>query len=569
MSNKLELTWFGKEKEIKPEPRLLLRDGELSYGEKQNPAQESEGTEDNVRENMLIHGDNLLALKALERDFSSQVKCIYIDPPYNTGAAFEHYDDNLEHSIWLGLMRPRLELLRELLRPDGVIFIQIDDNECAYLKVLCDEIFGRKNYVSSVCVKMSTVSGVKTTHREKTILKEKETLLVYCRDREYFRLKPQYVPLTKWDEEYQYYLERNGSQDPEQWEIRRLRDVLEENHLEKDLRSAAFLKFLDENKENIWRRAFIRNEFKELSQENPDRIFVSRGEDKTHYYYRGREMFFLKDKYHDCFTEEGTVHALSNLLADIWTDVNTGKLFNEGKVQFRNSKKPEFLIGRILQMATEEGDLVLDSFLGSGTTAAVAHKMQRRWIGIEMGEHAYTHCKPRLDQIIDGVDPGGLTEAVGWKGGGGYGFYELAPSLINLDLFGEPVINKAYNSQMLAAAVALHEGFRYHPSSEVFWKQAEGNENSYLLVTTSHVTAAYTDAIASSMKEEEYLLIACQSYEEGLDRAYKNIAIKKIPQLLLSRCEFGKENYNLNIFSPPEYSEYEEEICEREEENES
>lgn len=559
MSSKLELTWFGKEKEIKLEPRLLLRNQRLSYGEKKEiTAEEGEP----FYENMLIHGDNLLALKALEKDFSGQVKCIYIDPPYNTGAAFEHYDDNLEHSIWLGLMRPRLELLRELLRPDGVIFIQIDDNECAYLKVLCDEIFGRKNYVSSICVKMSTVSGVKTTHREKKILKEKETLLVYCRDRENFSLQPQYVPISEWDEEYQYYLERHGSQDPACWEIRRLSDVLKENHLQKDIRSAAFRQFLDENKENIWRRAFIRNEFKQLSQESPQQILVNQGEDKTHYYYRGREMFFLKDKYHDCFTEEGTINTISNLLADIWSDVNTGKLFNEGKVEFRNSKKPEFLIGRILQMTTKEGDLVLDSFLGSGTTAAVAHKMKRRWIGIEMGEHAYTHCKTRLDQVIDGADPGGLTKATAWKGGGGYGFYELAPSLINLDLFGEPVINKAYNSEMLAAAVALHEGFRYHPSKEVFWKQSEGNENSYLLVTTSHVTAPYMDAIASSMKEGEYLVIACQSYEEGLDKAYKNIAVKKIPQLLLSHCEFGKDNYNLNIISPPEY---EGEDCEEEE----
>ena len=332
------------------------------------------------------------------------------------------------------------------------------------------------------------------------------------------------------------------------------------------MQSAAFRNFLDENKENIWRRAFIRNEFKQLSQENPDQILVNQGEDKTHYYYRGREMFFLKDKYHDCFTEEGTVHTISNLLADIWTDVNTGKLFNEGNVRFRNSKKPEFLVGRILQMATEEGDLVLDSFLGSGTTAAVAHKMKRRWIGIEMGDHAYTHCKTRLDKVIDGADSGGLTKAVDWQGGGGYGFYELAPSLINLDIFGEPVINETYNSEMLAAAVALHEGFRYHPSKEVFWKQSEGNENSYLLVTTSHVTAAYTDAIASSMAEGEYLIIACQSYEEGLERAYKNIAVKKIPQLLLSRCEFGKENYNLNIVDPPEYEE--EDLYGEEEENE-
>lgn len=221
--------------------------------------------------------------------------------------------------------------------------------------------------------------------------------------------------------------------------------------------------------------------------------------------------------------------------------------------------KPERLIERVLTLGSNEGDIVLDSFLGSGTTAAVAHKMGRRYIGIEMGDHAYTHCKVRLDKVVDGSDQGGISKSVNWHGRGGYRFYELAPSLINEDDFDEFVINKEYDADMLASAVALHEGFTYEPDSEIFWKQSKGNETSYLFVTTRHLNVAYLDSIKSTMEEDEYLIIACKSFEAGLDKLYSNITIKKIPQMLLSRCEFGKDNYNLNIVNPPVYEDEEEE----------
>ena len=176
-----------------------------------------------------------------------------------------------------------------------------------------------------------------------------------------------------------------------------------------------------------------------------------------------------------------------------------------------------------------------------------------------MREQAYTHCKVRLDRIIEGKDNGGITNDVNWKGGGGYKFYELAPSLINIDSFGEPVINKEYNAEMLAAAVALHEGFKYNPSNEKFWKQSVGNENSYLYVTTKFVTKNDINKIKEEMNDAEYLVIACTAYDKEIDGLYKNIKIKKIPEMLLSKCEFGKDNYNLNIINPPEYEEeYEE-----------
>lgn len=222
-----------------------------------------------------------------------------------------------------------------------------------------------------------------------------------------------------------------------------------------------------------------------------------------------------------------------------------------------DTPKPERLIERIIHIASNPGDLVLDSFLGSGTTAAVAHKMGRSYIGIEMGDHAYTHCKLRLDKVIAGEDNGGITKSQNWQGGGGYRFYKLAPTLINEDAFGEAVINPDYSADALAAAVALHEGFTYQPSADFFWKQAVGNENSYLFTTTRHLTADYLNAIKSSMDEGEYLVIACRSYDKGLDNMYANIAVKKIPQMLLNRCEFGKNDYSLNIVRPPVYEDEE------------
>ena len=223
-----------------------------------------------------------------------------------------------------------------------------------------------------------------------------------------------------------------------------------------------------------------------------------------------------------------------------------------------STPKPEHLIKRVLNLATNPGDLVLDSFLGSGTTAAVAHKMGRRYIGIEMGSHAYTHCKVRLDKVIAGEDPGGITKSAKWEKGGGYRFYELAPTLINEDAFGEAVINPDYDADMLATGVALHEGFTYHPDSKLFWKQSSGSEKSYLFVTTRHLNSDYLDSIQSTMEEDEYLTIACCSYDKGLDRVYDHITVKKIPQMLLERCEFGKTDYNLNIVHPPVYEDEEE-----------
>lgn len=545
---KLELTWIGKGEEPKLEPRILVENPEYSYGDPET-------------ENMLIHGDNLLALKALEQDYAGKVKCIYIDPPYNTGSAFEHYDDNLEHSIWLNLMSFRLKLLHSLLSEDGLIWISIDDKELHYLKILCDEIFGRQNYISTICVKMSTASGVKTSHRTKTIIKEKEFVLCYAKNSSAIKINPQYIPKLEWDKEFQYFLDKKNSTDAKDWEVLRLKDVLKSFDIEFDPNNEKFQSFVTNNASQIWRRAFIRNEYKELSQKNPNKIFVDKKGDK--YYYRGRQMYFFSDRVHKCFTEEGYKDLPSYLLGDFWSDINTGKLFNEGGISFRNGKKPEFLVARILELSTVENDLVLDSFLGSGTTGAVAQKMKRRWIGVELGEQAYTHSYKRLKKVVQG-EGGGISKAVNWQGGGGFKFYTLAPSLLNQDKFGNWVISKDYDPTKLAAAMAKQEGFRYDPNESVYWKQGRSSEQDFIFTTTQFVTVESLDRIQDEMQPGESILICCKAFQKECKTKYPNISIKKIPQMLLGKCEFGKEDYSLNIVDAPQEKEQEEDVVEEE-----
>lgn len=545
-NQKLELVWAGKEGRANPEPRILLEDKTKSYSAKPAKKELFEGAMQPTYDNMLIHGDNLLALKSLEQEYAGQVKCIYIDPPYNTGSAFEQYDDGFEHSVWLSLMRDRLGLLNTLLSEEGIIAIQIDDNECHYLKILCDEIFGRENYINSIVVRMSTASGVKTSHRDKTILKEKEYILIYSKNITNVSINPQYIASANFSEEFQYILEKNSSDNPKDWNVLNLNTVLKDLDLKKDPSDKKFKKFIQENASKIWRRAFIRGKMKELSLENPKEIIVNKDSvGIEHYYYGGREMYFYQSQFHDCYTEEGVQSLPSHLLCDFWSDVNTGKLFNEGDIDFRNGKKPEFLVSRLFKMFSNPGDLVLDSFLGSGTTAAVAHKMGRRWIGIELGDHAYTHCLPRLQKVVDGSDQGGISKAVNWKGGGGFKFYELASSLIAKDSLGNDIISKEYNGDMLAEAMCKLMGYKYSPDKEIFWKQGKGTEKNYIFTTTIVMTEQYLEEIKDTLGKDT-LLICCSAFI-GNPKNHANITIKKIPQSVLDKCEWNKPGYPLPV----------------------
>lgn len=565
MKNKLELTWVGKYSNKEIEPRILIESIDKSNG-------------DTDTDNMLIHGDNLLALKALEKNYSGKIKCVYIDPPYNTGAAFEQYDDNLEHSIWLNLMNERLKLLHKLLREDGVIFIQIDNNEFAYLKVICDEIFGRSNFISNITCKVKAPSGVAAGSQ--MIFDCSEYILIYAKDKSKMTYKHLNEDAEIVDENsktakfYKFLLEKVDFGNlilESTFDDEKLYRVPKENYEIKTLTDFSTKSYYD-NYEKVFRTASLSGGREKLikeylnSIEDNDGLFVfehipTKGKNagqlcKDLIYKKGGILklcdFARKDTELKAIVKEQHITSIFN--NDWWQGIAA-----EGGITLKNGKKPEILIKTILDMVTEEGDFVLDSFLGSGSTCAVAHKMKRKYIGIELGEQCYTHCKVRLDNVING-DMSGVSKLVNWTSGGGYKFYELAPTLINMDSYGEPIINKKYNAEMLASAVALHEGFQYEPSSELFWKQSRGNENSFLYVTTNFVDKNIIDHINLEMKPEEFVIVACTSFDPEVSKLYKNIKVKKLPEMLLSKCEFDKDDYDLNIICPPNYEEeYDEE----------
>ena len=501
--------------------------------------------------NMLIHGDNLLALRALEENFTGAVKCIYIDPPYNTGNAFEHYDDNLEHSIWLNLMYFRLQSLYKLLSDDGVLCMHLDDGEVHYAKVICDEIFGRNNFICTVACKSSTPSGLKTTHKDKTIIKTKDFILIYRKSASVI-VNPQYVRKYSWDTHFSKFLDRDNLRVINLTDILIEQGIFPEGTKNSDITiTPKFRKFFIKHKDNIFQtQPVMPEEHKQKSLSLKDQVYRYVAEDGSeNFAMNGRRFSFLSSSMN--FVEDGN-EDIATLLCDFWGDIDFQNTQNEGGVSFPASKKPEKLIKRILSLFTKKGDLVLDSFLGSGTTAAVAHKMERRWIGIELGEHAYTHSFPRLKKVVANEDASGISSEINWQGGGGFKFYELAPSLLNHDKYGNLVINKDYNADMLAAAMAKHQGFTYSPDEEVYWKQGRSSEHDFIFTTTQLITAEMLDAIHDQLDEDESLLICCTKFQPECRNKYSNISIKKIPKVLLDTCEFDRNDYSLNIISVPD-----------------
>lgn len=549
---KLELTWIGKYDEIKVEPRMLLEDKSKGYG-------------DPNTENMLIHGDNLLALKALEQNFAGKIKCIYIDPPFNTGAAFEHYDDNLEHSIWLDLLARRLKILHALLCEEGCIFVNLDDSESAYAKVLLDEIFGRINYINEIIVATNKPFGYKSTSNN--LFKQANHILFYAKDKSKFILNTDAIFVEKsYDPQYKWVF-CNTDKEEKDWTWRNIRDIVAEKlgystateakrELKEEFEQEIAL-FAIENADKVFRTASVtggalikRRNTINASKKNKNMILRHPNDDMDYMFIGGERVIFYKDRLK---LIDGQLLP-GELITDIWNDIPVEGLSSEGGVDFPKGKKPEKLIQRCIAMSTSPGDWVLDSFLGSGTTAAVAHKMGRRWIGIELGDHCYTHCLPRLKAVVDG-EQGGISKAVNWQGGGGFRFFELAPSLLKKDKYGNWIIDECYNADMLAAAMAKHQGFTYAPDSEVFWKQGYSFEKDYIFTTTQFVTLEYLDLIHQEMAGDESLLICCKAFQDGADQRYENINVKKIPQVLLNKCDFGVESYSLNIVGLPEIDE--------------
>lgn len=543
---RLELTWVGKYEEDRFEPRILIEDKEKSYG-------------DASSDNMLIHGDNLLALKALERDYTGKIRCIYIDPPYNTGNAFEHYDDDLEHSIWLNMLYKRIRILHSLLAENGTLWISIDSTEGHYLKVMCDEIFGRSNFVSDITYEKSNVTGL---GQGGAIFNTGEKILVYKKNiLELNEVLASEKLSKKTMQRYRKYIQSEGTKElVEEFEsasnglpvrINKHTDYVigdislkQFESRESEIR-AQYYEFFD----TIYRTYVVQqeNEFQNslMSRMEKNSLYSveytpsrgrNGGKETTLFYHNGELCAWLKDT---AFLEGRDV-VKTTKLSNVWKndDIPKADLGNEGGVAFPRSKKPEKLIERILLMATNEGDLVLDSFLGSGTTAAVAHKMSRKYIGIELGDHCYSLCKKRLDRVIDGKDSNGVTKQYNWQGGGGYHFYELAPSLlVKNDKLPIYQINPSYTFEMLCEAICKIEGFRYKPQ-DVF--HGHSSEKRYIHITTEFINAGYIKSLSARLAEGQSLLIYGTKIQSDMVLP-DNIEVKKIPKDLLEKCDFESE----------------------------
>jgi adenine-specific DNA-methyltransferase len=521
---KLELTWIGKDNRPRLEPRVLVEEPDKSHHASERV------TDSDIFDNRLIFGDNLLALKALEAEFTGKVKCIYIDPPYNTGSAFTHYDDGIEHSLWLSMMRDRVEILRSLLRDDGSIWVSLDDNEAHYAKVLMDELFGRANFIANVI--WQKMFSPKSTARHLSDMHDH--ILVYAKDKE--RWNRNLLPRTAaHDKNY-----KNPDNDPRGlWTSG---DLSARNYYGAGTYSITTPKgrgIPGPPKGMYWRVS--KQKFEEMDRDN--RIWWGKDGDN-----QPRLKRFLSE------VMEGVVPQT------IWFHEEVGNTQEAKKEVIAaipdvpdvfQTTKPERLLKRVFELATNPGDLVLDSFAGSGTSGAVAHKMGRRWIMVELGEHCHTHIIPRLKKVVDGTDPGGVTEATGWKSGGGFRYYRLAPSLLERDSFGNWIINKKFNPAMLSEAVCKLEGFRYEPSETVYWQQGKATESDYIYVTTQTLTRDQLAHLSEEVGDKRTLLVVCSAFRCKNLEAFPNLTVKKVPKAVLSKCEWGKDDYSLEIKNLP------------------
>jgi adenine-specific DNA-methyltransferase len=563
MSQRLELTWIGKNHPdydiANIEPRILIEDPERSHG-------------DPASENMLIHGDNLLALKALLPEYEGEVKCIYIDPPYNTGNTWWlHYDDSVEHSIWLSLMRTRLVFLQLLLSDNWVFYIQLDDNEMCYARVICDEIFGRSNFIACLPV----VMNLKWNQDQFWFAGTHEYILCYAKNINNCKLWEFSIN----EEEFE------GWEEDEIWSYKRwatLKATWEDALREKRPKMFYPLLFLKSTREVTTITTQEHEKiFSTISREFNDNYIV---ELRNKYESMWYEFVLPKDdnwnytRWRWGYNDETKSKLVTDVIVvetkngvsfykkqrpEIW-ELPTKKaksffykpVYSSGngtsqiKTLFGTKSfpypKPEELISDLIQLSSDKWDLILDSFLGSGTTAAVAHKMGRRWIGIEMGEHAYTHCQVRLDKVIEG-EQGGISKSVGWEGGGGYKFYELAPSFITTDEYGNRVIDAFYDDTRLIRAMCKLLGYTFRPSDRDYFRQGIGTGQNSLFVTTQMVSSAMIREIAGRLGVNESLMIATRKYEPGAESTDPRVTVRKIPQSVLKACQYGKKEYLLPI----------------------
>ncbi|PRY87380.1 adenine-specific DNA-methyltransferase [Marinilabilia salmonicolor] len=393
-----------------------------------------------ITDNLIIKGNNLLALHSLHEQFQGKIKLIYIDPPYNTGDDEFKYNDKFNHSTWLTFMSNRFKNAEKLLNNDGFLVVQCDDNEQAYLKVLMDNVL-KMNFLTTICVQMSYVSGEKMAHIDKKPPKIKEYLHIYSK-KTGNKIIPQYT--TKGvDFEYNKYIVKNDSQNSKDWDVVNLNEIFKKHKIKDDEQKEEFML---ENASLIFNR--VRNKtdvFKNtLGNKKLQKITTPTGLEK--WAWNGREVVFLSDR---IITDHEGNLTYSQALGDIWDDIPIVNLYLEGDVKLLRGKKPEFLINRIIEMLSKPEDIILDYHLGSGTTAAVCHKNQRQYIGIEQLDYGENDSVIRLKNVING-DSTGISEVVDWKGGGSFVYCELAKN-------NQKAIDKIMSCKSLEELIALFD----------------------------------------------------------------------------------------------------------------
>lgn len=376
-----------------------------------------------ITDNLIVKGNNLLALHSLKEEFAGQVKLIYIDPPFNTGNDSFKYNDSFNHSTWLTFMNNRLKIAKELLSENGILMVQCDYVESAYLKILIDEIFGRSNFVNTISIQSSTPSGVKISHADKKILKSQDFIHVFKKNQVSFN--PQYIKKGKWDTHYMFYIDVEKNTLNKLIKVLKEKEVLENNQTIDDfnINNDEHKKFYIKNGDFIVRKSTHENkDIKEIcNSKYKNEIYKS---EKGHYYLNDDMLQPISKSFHEVFNGQNIETNIANLLCDFWYDIDFQNTQNQGGVSFPAGKKPEQLLYRILKLCTNEKDIVLDFHLGSGTTAATSHKLGRQYIGIEQMHYIEDIAVERLKKVIEG-EQGGISKMVNWKGGGEFVYLEL------------------------------------------------------------------------------------------------------------------------------------------------
>lgn len=557
---KLELDWVNKgdiivtkfDKSGKTYPASYFQ-GQVSDEELMPRELELiESVGDQKSENMLIWGENLIVLRRLEKEFSNRIKLIYIDPPFNTGQNFEDYEDGLEHSIWLTMMENRLRLAKKLLSQDGIIFVHIDDIEQGYLKILMDEIFGRRNFLAQIVWERSPGAGI--GQGGQFVVNVSEYILAYAKNRENFgRANATYeheIEL-KTLKQYKEILVNEGK-----------RQLVKEfpapatglpvkvyKHSNYKVRSISLSRF-NERREEVM-RMLIDNFHKVFSTNAPQKenkfkmSLISMMDDSLYSVeyvrsrgkYSGQEVreYYIRRRLIGFLSEVGRVAENSVLkidrINDFWTkeQISSAGISVEGGIELERGKKPELLLKRIIEMCSSKGNWILDFFAGSGTTGAVAHKMGRKWIMIEIRKEMIKEkALKRMKNIIKGEQTG-ISKEVGWKGGGGFKFYKLGEPVIvkHKDYPSIKLINPKYYNTALIKVICNLEGFKFRKKDKLL-HGVNKLGNKYTHITEQYVSQGYIDLLKSKLTDNEEIIIYCFNYDEKVVLPF-NMIIKKLP----------------------------------------